>query len=167
MTRFCECWRYHQAFVWSNCLVGFEHILKVMPHLLSEKVQQLYYVTRLRFLQVGLGISCPILYMILCGHTHVWQLKNLMLLTFSFYTSFGRWNRTHHLNLITQPVVMKTQPTARNFFITTLNLSLNYYFIWLCAVCVRVCVCVCVRACGRVCVFVRALMYVCNVSLPV
>ena len=57
-----------------------------MPHLLSEKVQRLYYVTRPRFPLVGLGISCPILYM----NPSVTQLKRFMLLTFSFYTSFGR-----------------------------------------------------------------------------
>ena len=61
-----------------------------MPHLLSEKVQQSYYLTRPRFPQVGLGMSCPILYMILCGQTQVKQLKKPLLLTFSFYTSFGR-----------------------------------------------------------------------------
>ena len=78
------------AFIWS---VGFEHILKVMPHLSSEKVQRSYYVTQPRFPQVGLGISCPILIFIhdtLWAYPSVTQLKKLMLLTFSFYTSFGR-----------------------------------------------------------------------------
>ena len=42
-----------------------------MPYLLPEKAQQLYYVTRPRFPLVGLGISCPILYMIFFGHTQV------------------------------------------------------------------------------------------------
>ena len=45
---------------------GLGHILKVIPHQLSEKVQRSYYVTRPRFSQAGLGMLCPILYMT-CG----------------------------------------------------------------------------------------------------
>ena len=49
--------------------VTFEYILKVIPQLLSDKVQHSYYVMQPHFPQVGLGILCPILYTIFCGHT--------------------------------------------------------------------------------------------------
>ena len=77
------------AFVWCAYLVGFERILKGMPHLSSEKVQWLYYATSFSPSRIRNFVSYFI-HDTLWAYPSVTQLKKLMLLTLSFYTSFGR-----------------------------------------------------------------------------
>ena len=67
------------AFVWCTYLVGFEHILKGMPHLSSEKVQWLYYATLFSPSRIRNFVSYFI-HDTLWAYPSVTQLKKLMLL---------------------------------------------------------------------------------------
>ena len=91
-----------------------------MPHLLSEKVQLLYYVTPPRCPLVGFGISCPILDMILCGHTQVWHSSiNLCCWLFHFIPHLAvdwHWSDATTGNILDSIIIImkrKEKPTGR------------------------------------------------------